>query len=231
MFEKLQSDVVDDLYFEGGRDRRAFRKLLSSGAVPAALLARVVDLSVATPDGAAAATAVWRDVLRSAFEDVGTFEFSATDAAAMTTLLTPLAALTSHPPLLRLLASMLLQEVVEANGAKAQGQAVQYVPRAWAKQSLLAPLLGVTTYVDPDRVRRNFGGTLDGGLPPVLAEVPGYPRNRCVSAHAARMVPLPPLLLNHSLTHCAQPYCVTQFTQPAPRTQCAQLAATDATKP
>ena len=47
---------------------------------------------------------MWRDVMRAAFEDVGTFEFAATDPAAMGALLSPLAALTSHPPLLRLLA-------------------------------------------------------------------------------------------------------------------------------
>ena len=183
MYEKLQSDVVDDLYFEGGRNRRAFRKLLSAGGVPAALLARAVDLSAPTPDSAAAATDVWRDVLRAAFSDVASFEFAATDATAMGTLLAPLAAITSHPPLLRLLASMLLQEVVQANGAAVgSGTAVAFKPQKWAEGSVLAPLLGVTTYINPDHVRRNVGSKLlNGGLPAVLAEVPGYPRNRCAA--------------------------------------------------
>ena len=180
VFEKLQSDVVDDLYFEGGRDRRAFRKLLATGGASTALLGRAVDVSASTAHAAAAATDVWRDVIRGAFQDVAGFEFSATDAAAMAGVLSPLAAVTSHPPLLRLLASMLLQEVVDANALPGQqGRGGGSDLRGWATRSLMAPLLGVTTYMDPEQVLRNMGGKLDGGLPAVLAEVPGYPRNRC----------------------------------------------------
>eukprot|EP00892_Ulva_mutabilis_P008582 jgi/Ulvmu1/6096/UM027_0074.1 len=180
VFDKLKTDVVEDLYFEGGRDRIAFRKLLASGGASTELLARAVDTSVPSADAAAAATDVWRDIMRGAFDEVTKFEFSATDAAAMSAVLSPLAAMTSHPPLLRLLASMLLKEVVDANAPSSQpGRQGGRDPRAWSKRSLMAPLLGITTYLDPSMVRHNVAiGKLEGGLPSVLAEVPGYPRNR-----------------------------------------------------
>lgn len=177
IFEKLKSDVVEDLYFEGGRDRRAFRKLLASGGASAELLARVVDTSASSVEASAAAVRVWKAILRGAFVDVDAFEFSATDAAAMAALLSPLAAMTAHPPLLRVLALLLLREVMVANAPPRPGAPVDH--RAWARKSVMASLLEVTTYLDPIPVRHSIGGKLSGGLPAMLAEVTGYPRNRC----------------------------------------------------
>jgi hypothetical protein len=124
-----------------------------------------------------------------AFEDMRKFEFaSAETAASLNLLLAPLAAMTNHPPLLRIVAMVLLREVVELNAPTSRkgGSAAPdgtLNARAWARNTLMGPLLEITTYLDPVHARGAcHGAAVEGPLPAALLDVTGYPRNRCGSA-------------------------------------------------
>ena len=95
-----------------------------------------------------------------AFNDMRKFEFtSAESAASLNQLLAPLAAMTNHPPLLRIVAMVLLREVVEINAPTsgkggAAGSNGSLNAQAWERNALIAPLLSITTYLDPARARK-----------------------------------------------------------------------------
>ena len=125
------------------------------------------------------------DVAAGAFDDMRKFEFtSAESAASLNQLLAPLAAMTNHPPLLRIVAMVLLREVVELNAPTtgkggSAGSDGRLNTQAWERNAIMAPLLGVTTYLDPVRARKACqGAAVEGPLPAALLEVTGYPRNR-----------------------------------------------------
>lgn len=122
------------------------------------------------------------------------FEFtSAESAASLNQLLAPLAAMTNHPPLLRIVAMVLLREVVEINAPTAgkggaAGSDGGLNTQAWERNALMAPLLSITTYLDPARARKACqGAAVDGPLPAALMEVVGYPRNRYVCMHSVHV--------------------------------------------
>lgn len=124
-------------------------------------------------------------VASGAFNDMRKFEFaSAESAASLNLLLAPLAAMTNHPPLLRIVAMALMREVVELNAPTTgrggcAGLDGAFDSQAWERNALMAPLLAITTYLDPVRARKAcHGGAVEGPLPSALIEVVGYPRNR-----------------------------------------------------
>lgn len=182
----LSRDDQDDLFFAGGQVRSAFLKSLASGAVPAAALPALLRRN------GPGATALWRDLLRAAFAAFDSHDFRKPQAELQAHL-AAVAALTADPILLRLLAGMLLEEVVKLNKARAAAAPRRDRSkwcRDWASASVLAPLLRVSSYPDPKAVLRaafDERSALPGSLPAALKDVRGYPQNRCVGYGGGRM--------------------------------------------
>jgi hypothetical protein len=127
------------------------------------------------------ATALWKDILSTAFASLGSFSFTSS-LDELQLQLGMLSALTAEPKLLRLLAAILMAEVVELNTIVA-AKGMAGLGRGWEKQALLGPLLSGSGWIDPLKVEKaaHRGGQLDGLLPQALADVRGYPDKRCAA--------------------------------------------------
>jgi hypothetical protein len=174
VFEKLAADAKDDLYYDGGQERRTFLALLAAGRVPLALLTRTVELC------GPAQTGTWREIIRSAFDALKSFSFDA-DRSAFDLNLAAIAALTSPPALVRLFAAMLVDEAFSA--AREWAARGEVDGPAWERRCVLAPLLKVSTWVSCTDVMRAVrqGDQVPGLMPEALRQVRGYPQNRCGS--------------------------------------------------
>jgi hypothetical protein len=179
----LVNDKTDDLFYEGGRVRGDFLKRLGSGHISAALLSHMLAASPSS------STTAWKEILRAAFSTFKAFSFTA-DLAELHGQLAALAALTSEPVALRLVASMLLEEVVAMN-ADAAAHGLRSLGRDWEGKSLLGPLLSISGWLDPKRaLAAARGSPIDGLLPRALKDVRGYPANRC-ACNTPLVVPQP----------------------------------------
>ena len=177
----LANDKQDDLYFEGGQVRGGFLKRIASGQVSAAFVRHIV--ACAPSD----ATAMWKEILHAAFGALNGFSFTGS-LDELNAQLGTIAALTSDATLLRLVAAMLMEEVVVLNqqaaqsGVGALGRAFEARGGGGGKAgALLAPLLAASGWVDPVKVERaaRTGRPIEGLLPASLADVRGYPGSRC----------------------------------------------------
>lgn len=172
VFQKLSVDKADDLYFDGGEDRRLFLSLLATGRVKPALLLRMLEL------GGPSHTRVWQEILRTAFAAFTSFAFDS-DRAAFDRDLMAVRHMTTPAPLVRLLTGMLLGEAVAAASQWPSRDGVD--GPAWERKSVLAPLLRVSTWVNVADVLRavSHGDALPGLMPAALRQARGYPVKRC----------------------------------------------------
>ena len=174
----LAKDDKDDLYFEGGQVRTDFLKHLASGRIPAAFLSHMVRVS------STAQTALWKELVTAAFAALKSFSF-VNSLEELQGQLAALSVITADPTLLRLVAAMLMAEVVEVNKAAASSQ----LQRGWESKLLFYHLLNGSGWADPQQAEMAAvrGSNLPGMLPEALKDVRGYPGKRWVTP---RLLPL-----------------------------------------
>jgi hypothetical protein len=174
----LTKDDSNDLFYTGGKHRSAFLKFLGGGHVPAGSIPNLLERC------GPASTSAWKDILRSAFAFAGEWRMK-DKPEELQERLASLAALTASPTVLHLLASMLLEEVVDANrrmaaaGGRTGGRSDW--GRQWESRSILGPLLRVNAAVDAAEAMRDvmMNKELSGMFPELLQGLRGYPQNRC----------------------------------------------------
>ena len=154
--------------------RRTLLQHLAAGSVSTGLLGAAIRA------GGAGAREMWQDIVKLAFAAFKDVDFGSGDEALQRQL-GALAGLTAEPAVLKVIAQMLLHEVVDLNKQKAQAVATgANFGRGWEQASLLGPLLSATAYADPLQVEvaAHRGLPVDGSLPKALLEARGYPASR-----------------------------------------------------